>query len=311
MFGALKEFTSFLERRFLLNAFFPSLIFWGALLLAFLAPDGGINNAATTWSEQSVTVQIALAAAFLAWVWFWAGIIASQWRSIVRLYEGYWSPRAAWLTELGRSWHKTQLLRLYENEAHEAVYYGYPYSSDLDEVMPTRLGNILKNAELYPRYRYHADAVLLWPRLTHLVPERFNQILSDARAQLELLLVISTLSTVFACLAGAYLLIVGAAWWIFLGCFWGGLFLAFGTYLGSLNNALVYAQQLKAGFDLYRTELLRQFRLEPKNSLALEQRLWDQVYDFLLLNVPSGWKFTDEPTVQAAATVQLVPPEDG
>jgi hypothetical protein len=300
LFGALKEAASFLERRFLLNAFFPSLIFWGALLLAFLAPDGGINRAATAWAGQSATVQIAVSAAYLAWTWFWAGIIASQWRSIVRLYEGYWNPRFDRLTQVGRNWHIRQLLRLYEDEEYEALYYGYPYTTDLDEVMPTRFGNILKNAELYPRYRYQADAVLLWPRLTHLVPERFNQILSDARAQVEFLLVISTLSTVFALVAGVYLLVVGASWWIFLACFWGGLFLAFGTYLGSLNNALVYAQQFKAGFDLYRMELLRQMRLEPQDNLATERELWDKVYEFLLLNRPPGRTYTHEPPMASS-----------
>jgi hypothetical protein len=300
LFGALKEAASFLERRFLLNAFFPSLIFWGALVLAVLAPDGGINRAGTTWADQSVTVQIALSAAFLAWAWFWAGIIASQWRSIIRLYEGYWSPRFGGLARVGRRWHERQLLRLHEDEGYEALYYSYPYTTDIDEVMPTRLGNILKNAELYPRYRYQVDAVLLWPRLTHLVPERFNQILSDARAQVEFLLVVSILSTIFALLSGIYLLIVGAHWWIFLGCFWGGLFLAFGTYLGSLNNALVYAQQFKAGFDLYRTELLRQMRLEPQDNLAKERELWDKVYDFLLLNVPHGRTYTNEPPAAAS-----------
>jgi hypothetical protein len=252
-----------------------------------------------------VTVQIALFGSFLTWVWFWAGIIASQWRSIVQLYEGYWSRRVRWLPELGRKWHIKQVLRLYEDENDEALYNHYPYASQLDQVMPTRLGNILKNAELYSRYRYRADTVLLWPRLTHLVPDRFNRVLSDARAQLEFLLVVSVLSTIYALLAGAYLLIVGATWWIFLCCFWGGLFLAFGTYFGSLNNALVYAQQLKAGFDLYRTELLRQLRLDPPDNLAEERELWEEIHEFFLLNVRYGWTLTNEPPAQDRAAVEV------
>ena len=51
--------------------------------------------------------------------------------------------------------------------------------------MPTRLGNILRAAESYPHDRYGADAVLTWPRLFPLLPDRLTASLTAARAEIE------------------------------------------------------------------------------------------------------------------------------
>jgi hypothetical protein len=41
--------------------------------------------------------------------------------------------------------------------------------------LPTSFGNILKAAEAYPGDRYGIDAVRLWPRLVHVIPETYYE----------------------------------------------------------------------------------------------------------------------------------------
>jgi hypothetical protein len=161
--------------------------------------------------------------------------------------------------------------------------------------MPTRLGNMLKNAELYPKDRYKIDAVLIWPRLYNLFPERFVQTIAGARSALDFMLVLSALGGAFALLSGCYLLIVGATWWLFLICFWGGLLFAWLAYQGALGSALLYAQQIKIGFDLYRNELLKQMRLPLPATPDEEETWWYEIGQFLYRNLrekPALWAYT-------------------
>ncbi len=150
--------------------------------------------------------------------------------------------------------------------------------------MPTRLGNILRNAELYSFDRYQIDAVLIWPRLYNLFPERFLETIAEAKGSLDFMLVVSALSSIFALFSGVYLVIVKASGLLFLACFWGGLFLAWLTYRSALGSALLYAQQIKTGFDLYRHELLKQMRLELPKEPSKEPELWNKISQLLYNN---------------------------
>src|SRR5260370_7047529 len=91
--------------------------------------------------------------------------------SVLWFYEGYWGfPGAKLLIKFGKNFHWTTLRRLAQRkndqEAYWEIYHFYPMPEyGVEKVMPTRLGNILKNAELYPHERYNIDSVLVWPRL--------------------------------------------------------------------------------------------------------------------------------------------------
>jgi hypothetical protein len=241
-----RQAAGLFERRFLLHAFFPSLIFWTGIGAVIALPRSAMR-VASAWAAQPATIQIIVALGFLAWTWFWAGIIASQWRSVIRIYEGYWHKRIAWLLRPGRAWHEKRMDQVFDRGEAATQYFEYPQEEDKLELMPTRIGNILKSAELYAGYRYRADAIMVWPRLYHLFPDRFVRSVDEARATLEFLLVVSALSTIFAIFSGVYLLIIGASWWVFLLCFWGSLAIAVGTCYGSVGSALDYAEHVKAG----------------------------------------------------------------
>lgn len=200
--------------------------------------------------------------------------------------------------KLGRQQARLQreYIRLQQIEAslNEAIYLYYPKPAYSDQVMPTRLGNILKNSELYPLDRYGIDPVLVWPRLYHLLPERFIQVVVEARSSLDFMLAISTLSILFALASGVILLSVKAAGWLFLVCFWGGSLAALLAYKGALGNALMYAEQQKVAFDLYRNELLKQMRLKLPATPQKENEQWHEIRELIYgEQVPASLTYSD------------------
>jgi hypothetical protein len=292
-----KEVTGILDRRFLLNAFFPSLLFWSLLVAVGLAEQGLLLQITRAWDQQDIIVKLLQIVGFIAWVTFFAGIVSSQVTTILRLYEGYWhGPFSHQLRIIGQRWHQDRLAQLnpYNDADYEAIYHTYPLPTRMHEVMPTRLGNILKNAELYPRLRYKLDPVLIWPRLYNVVPERFIATIAETRGALDFMLVLSALSALFAIFAGGHLLIVGGTWWLFLACFWGGMGCAWIAYRSAIGSASLYAEQIKVGFDLYRNDLLKQMRLPLPITPEEERTLWSDVGQFLYRNIhehPAMWMY--------------------
>jgi hypothetical protein len=294
------QVSSVLTRRFLLNTFFPSLIFW-VLLLAVASAGRGDNlfEVAKSWNQQDPafkTIQIII---FISWVTFFSSILASQLTAILRFYEGYWN--CSTLENIGKRWYKARHEEIDkkidaepENPCYQEIYLHYPPRKQREQVMPTRLGNILKNAELYPKQRYKIDAVLIWPRLYHLFPDRFIQAIAEAKSSLEFMLVLSSLSGLFALLSGIYTLIVGAVWWLFLLCLWGGLLIAWLAYQGAKDGAILYAHQVKTAFDLYRNDLLKQMRLPLPKTVKDEQEEWDALSKFLYRGIRGTWNYQSD-----------------
>ena len=323
-----KQVTGIFDRRFLLNAFFPSLIFWVLLLLVGVFGGGWeFSVLLQAWNQQDAALKLISGFGVLSLIIFFASILFSDSYKILRFFEGYqegyWRfPVSSSILDNGKIHHQIELDKLnvdarlesYGKEQREIMdrvqltqdsqtkkrlerkinrleskiinvqkdqfllqeinYQFYPQPKHRNEVMPTRLGNILKNSEKYPLDRYEIDAVLLWSRLYHLFPERYMQIIGEARSALDFTLAIATLSGLFSLISGIYLVLIRAPGWLFLLCFWGGALLAWMAYESALGNAAAYAEQVKVGFDLYRRELVKQLHLEPARSLTDEKEQW-------------------------------------
>ncbi len=294
----LKEVTGALDRRFLMTVFFPSLIFWGLLIVLMVSMQENLFQAAQKWDKQEPFFKTLQIIGFIAWVTFFANMVSSQLPAILRFYEGYWNfPLGRYFQTQGKNRHRKHLEKIKNDSSrYEEIYFSYPLPTQPEHVMPTRLGNILKNAELYPKDRYRIDAVLIWPRLYHLLPERFIQTLAEARSALDFMLVISSLSGAFVLVGGGYLLYIKAPVRIIIFCILGGLFIAWMAYKGTISSGLLYAQQIKVAFDLYRNELIKQMHLPLPANPDEEKKRWHEIVLFLLRNVrekPELWTYTD------------------
>ncbi len=303
MFSSLlKEVTGFLDRRFFLNIFLPCLIFWGLLIAIWFAGQANLVTAAKMWASRDTAIQLVQSGAFLAWVILFSNVMDSNSTAILRFFEGYWNFPVVgeFLKKIGRSWHEEKLerleARLEDAAAYEEVYLTYPLPEQKAEVMPTLLGNILKNAELYPRDRYGLDAVLFWPKLYPLFPAQFAEDISQLRSNVDTMLLVTTLASAFSLLSGGYLLVVRAPWWLFVLCFGGGVVTAFTSYRGAMGAVMPYAEQIKTAFDLYRNDLLQKMRVPLPTTLEEEKNCWQEL-GFLVYRLapsqPSAWIYVN------------------
>src|SRR4051812_25074964 len=83
-------------RRFLFNALLPSTVFASAAAAVLVDATVSLPAAITWLTRLDGFTKALLVAGYVAVVWFIAAATASQWRAIVRLYEGY---------PLERLWH--------------------------------------------------------------------------------------------------------------------------------------------------------------------------------------------------------------
>ncbi|MFI9115193.1 hypothetical protein [Streptomyces venezuelae] len=280
----LGEAAQFAGRRFVRVALLPSLVFCSLLVLvAVLAGEPTLNSLLRAWRSQPVEMKALLVGGFLSAVLLVAAFLNSTQFALLRWAEGYWGRIAdRSLGRLGRRCHRLRLLR----SADGAVHHLYPPRSRLHEVRPTRLGNILKAAELYPGLRYGIDAVLVWPRLFQVLPGGLAGALSTARAELSALLARAVLSCAFAVLGAGCVALRHGSTVLLLTCLWGGVLSAWASYRGALNAAAVYGQHVRVAFDLHRMDLLEALGEERPGDPDAERDRWKRICLFWHRGIP-------------------------
>lgn len=159
-------------------------------------------------------------------------------------------------------------------QVQQTLFLWYPQPPR--DVLPTRLGNIMRAAEQHPSLRYQLDAVVLWTRLQPLLPKEFADSIRDARVSVDLLLT-----------TAAYVPLVGIplVWWLNP---WLGLLsllvlplVSYGLYRNATSAALAYAERLRTAFDLYRWKVTEELRFDPPATLAAERLFWCELSRFL------------------------------
>lgn len=279
----LEQASGLLERRFLKNAFLPVLL----LPLAIAAPAGFQNDRsahlAAIWKNESATVQLLQLAVGLALVWFVAAILASQWRNIIRLFEGYPLMRVPWLGAACARWYWRRRQEVAGREDNWQLYYYFPTIEE--DCLPTRLGNVLRAAERYPYSRYGADSIILWPRLSHVVERQVLDDVEDARALLEFLLVISLWFATAGLAGGSLVLGLGGSPVLAVAWSVGGILAAYLAYVSAIWSAVEYGEQLRTSMELFRLALFEQLRIDTPTNLQEEREAWSRLEDLVRDNL--------------------------
>lgn len=140
------------------------------------------------------------------------------------------------------------------------------------QLMPTRLGNILRAAEQRPLEKYGLDAIICWPRLWLLLPEAVKKDLQEARADLNSAARVWLWSLLFLI-------------WATLGAWWAiplGILSALFAYYGwAIAAATTYGDLIEATFDLYRPLLYQSLRWNLPPEPDEERRVGRQLTEYL------------------------------
>ncbi len=200
---------------------------------------------------------------------------------VLRLLEGYW-PRLVnrlWTKRIAR-WHrKVQELQTLP-PAPEATTDAIAAASAAlrrfppdDQLMPTRIGNIIRAGERRPATWYGLDAVIVWPQLWLVLPEQPRSDLTTARTQLNNAVTAWTWA-VLSCVLG----------FLWLPALVVGLVVAFAIWRWWVPAAAdTYATLVSAVFDTHRFALYDALHYprpttsadEPRLGRALTHSLWD------------------------------------
>jgi hypothetical protein len=271
----------------------PAVVFWagGVLAWAFAGTGWSRLSKITDWlNDQKAAAQVTSVLGALVVVAASAIVVQRLTTPLLRLLEGYWPRQLHRLTEWRRNhvlerrqaddeaWQQLQrdtdqrqptaaqrveLARLEDRRHHRPV-------RD-DEVLPTRIGNVLRAAETRPGHRYGLGAVIVWPRLWLVLPDQARQELTSARTSLDA----SVAAVIWAV---GFLGFIPWAWWAAPAA----IVIAAAAILWWVPaRAEVFADLVEATFDLYRTALYQQLRWplpdtpadEPDTGGALTQYL--------------------------------------
>lgn len=190
---------------------------------------------------------------------------------------------------------------------------------DEENLLPTRLGNILRASEQYPVERYRLEGITFWPRLFHVMPSHFIRNLEEKNNHLVFLLNSSLLIYAIAVISLSSGL-MGLACRVSLpqnlslvtkicGLFARGykwispheyliiatilIFVAYWIYRIGVNAAEDFGQFIRTGFDLYRFNLLKEMHQKLPEDLADEKSIWGVLTEYLIAGNRLGMKETN------------------
>lgn len=320
----LGELKGWFGRAFLLAVWLPVFVFAGLGLAVYLAGAGRLASVAGAWAQWDADEKIILSAEFLVAVTLVAYALDFAQVLITRLFEGYWAelPLLRPLGDWRRRRYRSEVERLDKrleklseripaleersrdsaplraelNVIVERRLLRFPPPDYEEHLMPTRLGNLYKAAEIYPYDRYGLDSVIGWPRLREVLPDKFVERLQEVKTAVDFLLLFSLLSTLFSLLSVPYLLARGAQGSLVLACA-AGLPLGWLSYRAALSPAQAYTELIKVAFDMHRRALLKALGLRPPDTLDKEKMLWRGISEFIYRGIPppEDWQFEATP----------------
>jgi hypothetical protein len=265
----------------------PAFVFWAGGCIAAVQKYGWI--AVSKWfTPLPEPLQIASLFGILLAISVSAFIIQRLDRSVVRILEGYWHPLFKWLKEYlidSQTKHREDLEKQFDKinpprdeERSKFVELDgklQRYPNEARDILPTRLGNILRAAERRPLDRYGLDAIIVWSRLWTLLPDGTRADLQAARSDLNTAARVWLWSILFLIWFPVFGI---GAWWVIPI----GLISACYTYYIWLPEAASsYADLIDAAFDLHRTTLYKSLRWKLPENASEEVALGNEINKYL------------------------------
>ncbi len=151
-------------------------------------------------------------------------------------------------------------------------------------ILPTRLGNIIRSFEYYPRREYGMDGSEMWPRLIAAIDKEYAVIVDDAKTSCDFFITSSMLSgilsAIFFVVAFMRPVAITGRTILFTTVGKSVIFavLAYALYLLAIPRAEEWGRMVKSAFDLYRWKLLSQLGYKQQLSTrSAERDLWKEI----------------------------------
>jgi hypothetical protein len=267
----------------------PAFVFWAGGAIAAYQKFGW--TACSSWFiPLPEPLQIASLFGIFLTIAISAFIIQRFDLAVIRFLEGYWTKPFTALTKFltqrekhRRNRIKTKLANLndrFENlNAIEQTQH-FQLSTQFNQIpkepdlLPTRLGNILRGAERRPTEHYGLDAIVCWSRLWILLPEAPRTDLSAALTDLNS----AARTWLWSVLFMIWCPTLGATWALMgaIGALW-----IYYTWL--LAAATLYAELIIATFDTHRHLLYQSIRWDIPKDPNEERRVGKQLTRYLWL----------------------------
>jgi hypothetical protein len=221
-------------------------------------------------------------------------ITAAEWKKIVSAFEdevkGY--PIVAADSKVDDSKNRRKL-----DEDHTSLRLLIDYSQRIAEnnfveafnekefqysrykVNATSMGNIAESVRSYARSRYEMNLDSFWSRLQKSIQadEKFYLTMIDAKTQLDFLVSLFWLTTLFTVIWLASLLYVRTSWLAFVLVGVIGAGLAALWYEIGKQNYLAFADILRTSIDMFRFDLLKGLHVKLPSSSDHERTTWTQL----------------------------------
>ncbi|WP_415830190.1 hypothetical protein, partial [Kibdelosporangium persicum] len=297
--AGIARLQSTFSRRFVVGTFYPVLLVFIAAAVLYLAATGRAGPVFTSFARLPGVTQALMLAGVLLVLATTAHILSSFHPALTRFYEGYWPRRLSRLRTRMIARHRRRWRAMADAEAqaraegrHQdandlqlTLARSYPPSTRPDAFLPTRLGNVLRTAEIYPHERYGIDAVIIWPRLRHILPTPTVDELVETRTAMASLLLLRTLCTAFGIVAPITIIATTQSWWLAAASLTAWLVASI-SHRAAVQLGRTYADHVRTVFDLHRLELIKHLGLETPTTLSAERLLWDDLTQFYFRNLP-------------------------
>jgi hypothetical protein len=212
---------------------------------------------------------------------------------LVRILEGYWDqiPVLRSLRFIGVEINRRRWVKLSTTQEDAAFRAARLYPPKASDLLPTRLGNVLRAAERRAGKKHgFSQPIEMLPRIYPYLSPQLSEAISDARDELDtacrmcaVLWLLAALSgTVFAldgavpATDGALLLIPATA-----------ALLGIASYRGAVQSGGTYGRYLFYAFDLHRRDLIRALGYEPPRNPREEVKLIEEINRWLVTGFPA------------------------
>lgn len=211
---------------------------------------------------------------------------------LIRLFEGY-KFQEDFLFSILSKWSYDREIKRFRRIGNGEGRPDRDFPSKEALFLPTKIGNVIKSFEEYPKTHYGMDSIALWSRLVPVLKDKgFLNYVSQEKTVFDFLLNMCVVTIIFGVelvYKFIYLGHVKAIPLIFLATY-----LVFRIlYEGSYVAARQWGTVVRVAFDLYRHDLAQRLSLRPASTFREEWNRWKAVSHFFLYHKPSYASFKE------------------